>query len=665
MNASKYLNSRLGQTLEKMKVAYLSGKHLIFLVCSETSFVRELIASASIFPCIKEEKKNNAVVLPNVEFTKDAYFISREVEYLTTGTQPKLFVYISDSTANFAFKLKDEMNMDIPYASLMNYVNISNGLLPVNKACKKLGERKKIANLQQSMIWVVVDSLPSIPVELEPYSEIITVPFMGELEFKEHVSLLISELDGMELTERVGGYRLIEDDTYLTTLFNRMRGLNATQVETLLRKNRILLGKLYFNPDKETEALDKLLTNIRKESEHIISSSAALKLMEAEDNAPAGWGNVAKWIAEHKKMVSNPEDFKRYSQKPLGGTLVAGVPGSGKSMMAKYIAHEFRLPLIRMDLGDVLGKYVGDSEKNMNKALSLIEALSPCVLWIDEMEKAFAGSSGESHETTKRALGKFLTWMQEKGDKGLSCFVFATANDISAMPPEMFRSGRFDAKFYTFLPSAKECAEIFASHIKGQCKAHKSMVQVENAKPLFEPSAIENPTHYEEMMLRIMESKLCISDELSEKDERVSRKNKFFTGADIEQLIVKAKTKYLNKYGMVASFESDKFEECLMEALTELRTYGETNLEDVAFCYSLLATNNFTAVSDSVIVPFDGYNELAMYVKGGEKKPKLYVLDDEDKHIENLNQYDKQLYLTVRNTLNLLSDVIIEKKRRR
>ena len=661
MNVSKYLKSRLGQTLEKMKVAYLSGKHLIFLVSNETSFVRELIESASILPCIKEKKENGAIVVySNVEFTKDAYFIVREVGNLTTSEQPKLFVYFSDNTKSD----QNRLGMDIPYASLMNYVNICNGLLPVNKECK-LGIRKRIANLQQSMIWVVVDSLPSIPVELEPYSEIITVPFMGELEFKEYVSSLISEQDGLELTERVGGYRLIEDDTYLTTLFNRMRGLNATQVEMVLRKNKILLGKLYFNPDKETEDMDKLLTNIRKESEHIISSSAALKLMEAEDNAPAGWGNVAKWIAEHKKMVSSPEDFKRYIQKPLGGALVAGVPGSGKSMMAKYIAHEFRLPLIRMDLGDVLGKYVGDSEKNMNKALSLIEALSPCVLWIDEMEKAFAGSSGESHETTKRALGKFLTWMQEKGDKGLSCFVFATANDISAMPPEMFRSGRFDAKFYTFLPSAKECAEIFASHIKGQCIAHKFMVHVENAKYLFEPSAIENPTHYEEMMLRILESPLCIKDELSEKDERVSRKNKFFTGADIEQLIVKAKTIYLNKYGMVASFQSNKFEECLKRAFTDLKTYGETNLEDVAFCFSLLATNNFTAVSDSDIVPFEGYNELAMYVKGGEKIPKLYVLDDEDEHIKNLGKYDKQLYLTVRNTLNLLSDVIIKKKRRR
>lgn len=661
MNASKYLKSRLGQTLEKMKVAYLSGKRFIFLVSSETSFVRELIASASILPCKKEEKENDTIVVnSNVVFTKDAYFIDRKIGGLTTSEQPKLFVYFSDNTKS----VQNRLGMDIPYTSLMNYVNICNGLLPVNKACKKLGERKKIANLQQSMIWVVVDSLPSVPVELEPYSEIITVPFMGELEFKEYVSSLISEQDGLELTERDGGYRQIEDDTYLTTLFNRMRGLNATQIETVLRKNKILLGKLYFNPDKETEDMDKLLTNIRKESEHIISSSAALKLMEAEDNAPAGWGDVAKWIAEHKKMVSNPEDFKRYIQKPLGGALIAGVPGSGKSLMAKYIAHEFRLPLIRMDLGDVLGKYVGDSEKNMNKALSLIEALSPCVLWIDEMEKAFAGSSGESHETTKRTLGKFLTWMQEKGDKGLSCFVFATANDVSAMPPEMFRSGRFDAKFYTFLPSAKECAEIFASHIKGQCEAHKSMVQVENAKPLFEPSAMESPTHYEKMMLKIL-NESCIKDELSEKDERVSRKNKFFTGADIEQLIVKAKTIYLNKYGMVASFQSNKFEECLKGALTELKTYGETNLEDVAFCYSLLATKNFTAVSDSDIVPFEGYNELAMYVKGGEEKTKLYVLDDEDEHMKNLGKYDKQLYLTVRNTLNLLSDVIIEKKRRR
>lgn len=666
MNASKYLNSRLGQTLEKMKVAYLSGKHLIFLVCNETSFVRELIESASILPCLKSGAKvDREVINTNVEFVKTANFIEWKLENVPKGDRPMTFVYLSDCTKNLSNSLKD--NMDIPYPSLLDFVNICNGLLPVNKECKP-GDKKKIANLQQSMIWVVVDSIPSIPVELEPYSEIITVPFMGDLEFKEHVSLLINELDGLNLTERVGGYRLIDDDIYLTKLYNRMRGLNAEQVDTMLRKNKVLLGQLYFNSDREAESLDKLLSNIRKESEHIISSSAALKLMEPKVNRPAGWDVVSRWVKDHKKMISNPEEFDYYCQKNVGGCLVAGLPGSGKSMMATYIAYEFGLPLIRMDLGDVLGKYVGDSEKNMNKALSLIEALSPCVLWIDEMEKAFAGSAGESHETTKRALGKFLTWMQEKGDKGLSCFVFATANDISAMPPEMFRSGRFDAKFYTFLPSAEECAAIFASHIQKQCRDHRSKSKSKNAQPLFKPAIIneEDKTFYEDLMLRLLESSECIKDELSVDDERVFRKNKFSTGADIEQLISKAKIKYLNKFGKVVSFESDKFEECLKESLIEMKTYGETNLEDIALCYSLLATNNFTAVSGSELVPFDGYNELAMYVRSNGNKSKLYMLDAEKKHLEKLTRkYDRQIYLTVRNTLNLLSDVIIEKKRRR
>ena len=664
MNASKYLKSRLGQTLEKMKVAYLSGKHLIFLVSSEPSFVRELIESESILPCKKGEKEkditklsSNKVVNSSVEFlSSSANLIAQDF--------PKLFVYLSDNMRETQNKAK----MDIPYDFLVNYVNSCSGLLSVNKGCSD-GERKKLAYLQQSMIWVVVDSLPSIPVELEPYSEIITVPFMGELEFKEHVSLLISELDGLELTERVGGYKLIDDDTYLTKLFSRMRGLTAAQVDTLLRKNKILLGQLYFNSDKDAKSLDKLLGNIRKESEHIISSSAALKLMEAKENGPAGWDVVLKWVKDHKKMVSNPEEFKRYSQKNVGGCLVAGLPGSGKSMTATYIAYEFGLPLIRMDLGDVLGKYVGDSEKNMNKALSLIEALSPCVLWIDEMEKAFAGSSGESHETTKRALGKFLTWMQEKGDKGLSCFVFATANDISSMPPEMFRSGRFDAKFYTFLPSAKECAAIFASHIMKQCKDHdKLMSESETADPLFKPAIIkeEDKAFYEDLMLELLKGEDCIKDKLSVNSDCVFRKNKFFTGADIEQLISRAKIKYLNKFGRVKSFEQDKFKECLKDSLIEMKTYGETNLEDIALCYSLLATNNFTAVSGSELVPFDGYNELAMYARSDGKKSKLYLLEAENEHLEKLtHEYDKQIYLTVRNTLNLLSDVIIEKKRRR
>jgi SpoVK/Ycf46/Vps4 family AAA+-type ATPase len=156
---------------------------------------------------------------------------------------------------------------------------------------------------------------------------------------------------------------------------------------------------------------------------------------------------------------------KKYGVDIPKGVLIAGVPGCGKSLNAKAAAHLFEVPLLRFDLGRLMGKYVGESEKNMRNAIALAEAISPCVLWIDELEKAFAGIGGDGGgaEVTTRLFGNFLTWMQEKESPA---FVVATANDITKLPPELLRKGRFDEIFYVGLPNDREREKIFQIHIK-------------------------------------------------------------------------------------------------------------------------------------------------------------------------------------------------------
>lgn len=124
----------------------------------------------------------------------------------------------------------------------------------------------------------------------------------------------------------------------------------------------------------------------------------------------------------------------------------------------------FDVPLLRLDMGRLMGKYVGESEENMRKAIQLAEAISPCVLWVDELEKAFAGigSGGGGAEVTTRLFGTFLTWMQEKKS---AAFVVATANNITQLPPELLRKGRFDEIFYVALPNAEERRKIFEIHL--------------------------------------------------------------------------------------------------------------------------------------------------------------------------------------------------------
>jgi len=127
-------------------------------------------------------------------------------------------------------------------------------------------------------------------------------------------------------------------------------------------------------------------------------------------------------------------------------------------------------------MGKIMGKYVGESEENMRKAISLAEAISPCVLWIDELEKAFAGIDGSGSEVTVRLFGTFLTWMQEKTSPA---FVIATANDITKLPPELMRKGRFDEIFYVGLPNRKERKKIFEIHIAKRRKSDLSNIDLD------------------------------------------------------------------------------------------------------------------------------------------------------------------------------------------
>ena len=142
------------------------------------------------------------------------------------------------------------------------------------------------------------------------------------------------------------------------------------------------------------------------------------------------------------------------------------MPGCGKSLAAKECARLFKVPLIRLDIGRLLGRYVGESEENLRRALRHAEGAMPCVLWIDEIEKAFAGVGKDESGVTTRLFGQFLTWMQEKDARFSTVYVVATANDLSGIPPEFLRRGRFDEIFSVNLPDDAERKEIFRIHLE-------------------------------------------------------------------------------------------------------------------------------------------------------------------------------------------------------
>ena len=230
-------------------------------------------------------------------------------------------------------------------------------------------------------------------------------------------------------------------------------GLTATEAENVFAKS--LVERRRFDTDV-----------ILSEKEQIIRKSAILEYYRtSEAFADVGGLDLLKdWM--EKRTVAFTEKARDYGLPAPKGILILGVQGCGKSLSSKAIASLWKLPLLRMDVGKIFGGIVGQSEENIRKAIRVAESTAPNIVWIDELEKGFSGtqSSGISDGgTTARVFGTFLAWLQ---DKTAPCFVVATANDVSALPPELLRKGRFDEIFFVDLPDAPEREEIFVIHLK-------------------------------------------------------------------------------------------------------------------------------------------------------------------------------------------------------
>lgn len=201
-----------------------------------------------------------------------------------------------------------------------------------------------------------------------------------------------------------------------------------------------------------------------REKRERIGQNGMLEMVAIDDADSIGGLNLFReWLRRKALMINRLEEAVREGVTVPKGVLLAGMPGCGKSLGAKVVAREFAQPLLRLDVGGLLGKYVGESERNMRRALEEAEAMSPCVLWIDELDKAFTGSGGAQSEVNSHLLGHLLNWLQEKR---APVFVVATANDIGALPAELMRKGRFDELFYVGLPDHGARKEIFEAHLR-------------------------------------------------------------------------------------------------------------------------------------------------------------------------------------------------------
>ncbi len=218
-----------------------------------------------------------------------------------------------------------------------------------------------------------------------------------------------------------------------------------------------------------------------------------LEYYPLEDNRfeLGGFGNLKTWLERAK--VGFTDEAKALNLTAPRGIMLVGVPGCGKSLAAKAIAREWQLPLLKLDAGRLFDKFIGESEKNFRKAIETAESLSPIVLWIDEIEKAMAagGGSGEADAgLSRRLFGAFLTWLQEKKQ---DVFVVATANNLSVLPPELLRKGRFDEIFFVDLPDGNERTAIWTIHLglRKQDPSQFDLRKIVDASKGFSGSEIE------------------------------------------------------------------------------------------------------------------------------------------------------------------------------
>jgi AAA+ superfamily predicted ATPase len=296
---------------------------------------------------------------------------------------------------------------------------------------------------------VLVSPVMKIPVEL---SKDVAVLEFGTPSVEDFNGLLDRIIEDVKDQPKI---TINLDDDGRERLVHAARGLTLKEAENVFAKTLVIDGKL--------DADD--ISVVFSEKQQIIRKSGTLEYYESQDQFAhvAGLENLKDWLI--KRSAAFSERAAQFGLPAPKGVLLLGVQGCGKSLCAKAASSLWKLPLLRFDIGRVFGSLVGSSEESMRRAIQTAESVAPAILWIDEIDKAFAGtqgSAGSDGGTASRVFGTFLTWLSEKT---VPVFVIATANDISHLPPELLRKGRVDEIFFVDLPTEPERREIFRIHL--------------------------------------------------------------------------------------------------------------------------------------------------------------------------------------------------------
>ena len=299
-------------------------------------------------------------------------------------------------------------------------------------------------NFHITVILVSAIEIP-IPREIEKYVSYLDIPYPTDEEINEIINRHIE----------VNNYADKFQDEDRQKLMPTLKGMSALEIDRMLDMAMSSNGSLSGD---DTEM-------ILQQKKQMIKNSGLLELIDTPESLDSigGMNALKDYLKKKSKIMQNLPKAQAQGLVTPKGVMLVGMPGCGKSLCAKASAAVFQVPLMRLDMGSMMGKYVGESEGNLRRAIKIAEAAAPCILWIDEIEKAFSGVGSGSESYTTRMFGYFLSWLQ---DKTSSVYVIATANSADSLPPELKRKGRFDEIFCVNLPNEEECKAIFEVHLK-------------------------------------------------------------------------------------------------------------------------------------------------------------------------------------------------------
>jgi SpoVK/Ycf46/Vps4 family AAA+-type ATPase len=297
---------------------------------------------------------------------------------------------------------------------------------------------------------VLLSPALELPIDLDKEVALVHFPLPGRPEMADLLDRIVADLRPVKQVE------VDLDDLAREKLVGAVLGLTLSEAENVFA--RIVVSEGRLSGESAARAV--------MEKRQIVRKSGLLEYYEASEGMAdvGGLEHLKEWV--RKRSAAFTEEARQFGLAWPRGILLLGVQGCGKSLSAKAISSLWQLPLLRFDIGRLFGSLMGSSEENVRRAIATAESIAPSILWVDEIDKAFAGQRGGGMAdggTSARVLGTFLTWLSEKRSP---VFVVATANDISNLPPELLRKGRLDEIFFVDLPGAAERREIFRIHLE-------------------------------------------------------------------------------------------------------------------------------------------------------------------------------------------------------